>query len=189
MATLQELMSECFGEPVAGLNKGASAAKATTDEIDEVLNNLGISDSETVKVASESNEQNGGNMGLMDIYEQIMVGGDSAETSHQGYEGEASPSTQFGELVGEYFNVLAEPFFNKVAGDLEAEAGKGHQPMAGLGEAVKKYPHLEVNYDSKNGRPLEVSTGGSSPYSLKESALIKQILRRAAARQSGNVSE
>ena len=199
MATLQELMAECFGEPSAVLQKQASESKASVDEIDEVLANLGLEDSETVEAASETEKtnENGGTMGLQHIYEQIMeeqvgqekVAGETTEPVEQVSAEEATPTTAFGELVGEYFNVMAVPFFEKVAGDLEDEAGEGSEPLSGLGDAKEQMPHLPVNADMKNGRSMQATTGGASPYSLRDKALIKQILARAAARQSGNVAE
>lgn len=204
MATLQELMAECLGDTSEGQTKQASATKTSTDEIDEVLANLGLDDSETVKTASESTEntQNGGSMKLMDIYEQIMSEG--APAAEQNVEKTASEQTEesthssaFGELVGEYFNEMASPYFSKIAGDLEQEAGEGHSPMSGLhaesslGKTIGKEsdPHLSVNYKMENGKRLDVTTGGKSPYSLKEKALLKAILSRSEAVNVGKITE
>lgn len=200
MATLQELMAEVFGES-KDISKEASAAKTTSDEVNQVLANLGLDDSETVKTASESETEtnNGGSMGLMSIYEQIMSETTAEEQEKIASEQEAaaveetaeetSASGVFGELVGEYFNVLAEPFFDKVAGDLEAEAGAGHHPKGDLKDAKHEEPHLPVNHKPENGKALEVTTGGHSPYSLKEKALMKAILTRLQAGQVGNYKE
>ena len=201
MATLQELMAEVFGESSKEISKEASAAKTTSEEINEVLANLGLEDSETVKTAAESEKENnkGGSMGLMSIYEQIMNEVPAAEQEKIASEGEATSSsesteetnstTAFGELVGEYFNVMAEPFFDKIAGDLEAEAGAGNHPKGDLKDAKKEEPHLPVNHKPENGKALEVTTGGTSPYSLKEKALMKAILTRLQAGQVGNYKE
>ena len=197
MATLQELMAEVFGESSKEISKEASAAKTTSEEINQVLANLGLEDSETVKTAAESEKETnkGGSMKLMDIYEQIM--GESTESVEQEQEKVASeeasiqegPTTRFGELVGEYFNVMAGPYFSKVAGDLEAEAGAGHHPKGDLKDASKQEPHLPVNHKPENGKALDVTTGNSSPYSLKEKAMLKQILSRLAAGPVGNYKE
>lgn len=199
MATLQELMAEVFGESESQTTKEASATKTTSDEINQVLANLGLDDSESVKTASESEKEhtNGGSMGLMNIYEQIMSEGEelqekvASEETSEGEEqvSEVSSTAAFGELVGEYFNVMAEPFFDKIAGDLESEAGAGHHPKGDLKDAKHEEPHLPVNYQPENGAALHVTTGGTSPYSLKEKALMKAILTRVAAGQVGNYKE
>lgn len=203
MATLQELMAECFGESETDLLKQASAPKTSTDEIDQVLANLGLEDSEAVSAATESEtSNNGGSMGLMDIYEEIMSETPAATEEAQQkvaseYAAEENAATtQFGELVGQYFNFMAGPFFSKVAGDLEAEAGAGHHPMGDLdassqlGKSLGKQsdPHLPVNHKPENGKALPAAKG-DHPYSLKEIALIKQILSRLAAGHVGAYKE
>jgi hypothetical protein len=204
MATLEELMADVLGSQSVGQTKQASAAKPETSEIDQVLANLGLSSSETVKTASEQETQTtGGTMGLLDIYERIMsdAPAGAAETEKVANEGAAAAESTvtgaFGELVGEYFNVMAGPYFDKVAGDLESEAGEGHAPMgslsapSSLGKTIGKEgdPHLKVNREMSNGKKLDVTTGNKSPYSLKEKALLKAILRRSQAGEVGNIVE
>jgi hypothetical protein len=202
MATLRELMAEFdIGEEHT---KQASVTKTSKDEIDQVLENLGIGDAETVKTASENENKDGGSMGLQDIYEKIMgedvsaqekVASETPATEETSQEKVASSS--FGELTGEYFNVVAAPYFEKVAGDLEVEAGQGHAPMGDLDEksslgkslGQQADPHLKVNHAPKNGQRIDAATGGKSPYSLKEKALLKAILSRSAAGEVGNVVE
>lgn len=197
MATLAELMAEVMGEPAQTGHDKQASAKPTTDEIDQVLANLGLGDTESVKTASDQSDKTGGSMGLMEIYEKIM--GEEApvaqeEQTSEKTASEAAPaeqateeasdsSTAFGELVGEYFNVMAEPFFDKVAGDLESEAGAGEQPLAhaggsgSMGKAIapQKDPHLPVNHSASGGHDLKVMTGGKSPYSL---AVKQKLLKR-----------
>lgn len=195
MATLQELMAEVLGGDQSGQTKEAQATKSTTDEIDQVLENLGLDESESVKTASENeNTNDGGNMsGLMGIYEEIMGDETGAEkVADSGYEGDDSASTAFGELVGSYFNEMAGPFFDKVASDLEAEAGQGEQPMAhapvggsmGRTLGAQRDPHLPVNHSASSGAKLETMTGNSSPYSL---AVKQKLLKRMAG--NGPVGE
>jgi hypothetical protein len=209
MATLQELMAEVLGETSAkeGIDKQASATKPSTAEVDQVLENLGLQGSEAVvKTASaEGTKNNGGNMSLAEIYEQIMgvsapEGGQvktasdpaQANTSTEGSEA----STSFGELVGEYFNEVVEPYFEKVAADLETEAGRseetplqhattGGSMTAALGKPAES--RLQVNHSASGGAPLRVTTGGHSPYALREAALKKTILKRMAVAPVGNI--
>ena len=181
MATLQELMSECFGETPTGAVKEASAKTSTTREIDEVLSNLGLDNSESIKVASEASatetKETGGTMGLTDIYEQIMSGDVAMDkvASEATYENEAT--AELGELVGEYFNTMIDAYMSKVAEEA--------QPMEDLEDAEEEMPHLPVNQRPTLGKSIDTSTGGTSPYSLKEKALVKAILSRMQAGQVG----
>ena len=213
MATLQELMAEVLGDDQKGHTKQASATKPSTTEVDEVLANLGLQGSVAVKTASDNgaDRKNGGSMGsLAQIYEEVMGGtapasqetatttekvATDATTTETADAGDST--SQFGELVGEYFNSMVEPFFNKIAFDLEGAAGKGEQPLAhadtasSLGASLgkQKDPHLSVNHSASGGADLKVTTKGNSPYSLKEKALAKEILRRSSAAPVGNIGE
>ena len=197
MATLQELMAEVLDVAPAngGQEKTASATKPTSTEVDQVLDNLGLQGAEAVKTASASEEQkNGGNMSLADIYEQMMgvapaEAGQEKTASAQAAAGEASDeSTAFGELVGEYFNEIAAPYFDKVASDLETEAGKGEQPLAhvptggsmtaALGKPAD--PMLPKNHSASGGAAINAAAHNSTPYALKEQALKKAILKRTS---------
>jgi hypothetical protein len=205
MATLQELMAEVLGESTGGQEKTASAAKPSASEVDQALENLGLQGSEAVKTASEAqeNENNGGNMSLTAIYEQIMGGIDpeatqektaSAEGGAASAEG-SDESTAFGELVAEYFNEVQDAYFEKVASDLETEAGKGETPLqhvqtggsmtSALGKPSE--PRLEQNHSASSGSPIHAAVQNSTPYALKEQALKKTILKRMAAAPVGNI--
>lgn len=144
-------------------------------------------------------------MSLTAIYEQIMGGIDpeasqektaSAGTNGAAGEEGSDESTAFGELVGEYFNEVAEPYFDKVAADLETEAGRNeeqplqHAPVGGsMGSALGKQqdPHLQVNHSASGGAGLHAAVQNSTPYALKEQALKKTILKRMAVAPVGNI--
>jgi hypothetical protein len=206
MATLQELMAEVLGETNQGQEKTASASKvSSTAEVDQMLENLGLQGAESVKTASAAAEKkNGGNMSLSDIYEQIMGGiapeagqektaaaGDGATQTTEGDE----QSTAFGELVAEYFAEIAEPYYEKVASDLETEAGKGETPLqhvqtggsmtTALGKPAE--PRLEQNHSASSGAAIHAAVQNSTPYALREAALKKTILKRMAAAPVGNI--
>jgi hypothetical protein len=115
-------------------------------------------------------------------------------------EVEKTASTAFGEVVGTYFNVLCDNFvaevegLDKVAGDLEAEAGEGYAPQGGgerseLSKIIGKEgdPALKVNRDASSGAGLKVNPGNQTPYSLKAGAQIKQILKRKMKSEPGDV--
>ena len=73
MATLQEIVAECFPATPTGQEKTASAKKQTsTVEVDAMLQELGVSDTATVKTAAQKVEEtlNGGSMtgSLAEIY-------------------------------------------------------------------------------------------------------------------------
>lgn len=205
MATLQELMAEVLGETSTGQEKTASAAKPSTSEVDQVLENLGLQGSEAVvKTASAAGEasKNGGNMSLADIYEQIM-GSTAPEATQEKTASEAAApaegsteSTAFGELVGEYYNEIAEPYFDKVAADLETEAGRheetplqhatgGGSMTSALGKPAEA--RLQVNHSASGGAPIHAGVQNSTPYALREAALKKTILKRMAVAPVGNI--
>jgi hypothetical protein len=210
MATLQELIAQAglADAPPAGQTKTASEATkpAATSEVDRVLANLGLADAGTVKTASESTQSTGGSMGLKSVYEEIF-GQVEAPTEGQTKEAaaataeaaneETTATSGFGELVGEYFNAAVEPFFQKVSGELESEAGKGESPVAhqdgasSLGKTLGKEgdPHMPVNHSASSGAHLKVTTHNQSPYSLKEKALAKAILSRGQAVPGGEIKE
>jgi len=198
MATLAELMAEYIPGVVEGQTKSASVKSASTSEIDQVLEGLGLGNAENVKTASENVEQNetsnGGAMkvSLSDIYNQVMSqeaapaaeapAAPAAEIEKVAASTEEHPFTNFGELVGDYYNVMFESMVKESA-DLEDEAGKGESPVAHQGSngsmsAVIGKPadaHLPVNHSASSGAPLKVTTQGHSPYSL---AVKQKILKR-----------
>lgn len=95
-------------------------------------------------------------------------------------------STDFGAIVGHYFNEQLSPYAEKVAKDLEAEAGAGHKPLAGingdggLAAVIGKTgdPSLGQNHQATGGGKIDAMTGNLSPYSLKDKALAKAVLKR-----------
>jgi len=201
MATLNELMAE-VGLSVSGNGhtKEAQAPKSVNEEISKVLENLGLGgDAETIKTASEAtqNEENGGPMGLTSIYEGLFgeeaaaaVSTHQEKTASEHEEGDVSASDVFGQLAAAYFGVAKEEYVEKVAADLEAAAGAGHDPMASLGTGgqltgiigKEKSPRLPVN--AQQGESHDVTTGGTSPYNLAL-AQVKQILKRSIKTEPG----
>jgi len=201
MATLNELMADVGLGTVPQQTKQASATKSVNEEISKVLENLGLgTDGETIKTASEetNNEENGGPMGLQGIYENLF--GDVAPAAEavepqekiaSEVETEVSASEGFGELAAAYFGVAKEAFVEKIAGDLEAEAGAGHDPMGAMPSGgqltniigAPKQAKLPVN--APQGEAHHVTTGNQSPYSLKVLAQVKQILKRNMKHQDG----
>lgn len=155
--TIKELMAEAGLEDTAsaGQTKQASAS-APISEVDQVLADLGLSSTETVKTASEqTNGKEENTMSSMqDLYGHIF--GDDAPaaagetTKVASAEGTVEQSTEtapvegemekaadgrrtlFGELTASYFNEMVGPYaeeLEKSAGDLEAEAGKGETAL------------------------------------------------------------
>lgn len=202
MATLEEILAD------VGLSESPSqtktAAAPSTSEVNEVLEGLGLDGIEEaagqIKTASE--ERN--HMGLTDIYEDLFgeetvtEDGQTKVASEEVVEEEgeeASGSNALGELTGIYFNVMQEEFMDKIAGDLEAEAGAGHKPQSGvkdggqLSSIVGKEgdPAVAVNHPASSGAPLKVMTGNKSPYGPNARAAIKQILSRKMKSEAGEV--
>lgn len=200
MATLSELMAEFLpGASQEGHSKEAAAKPASTAEIDRVLEDLGLAGAESVKTASENvseTKTNGGSMNLMDIYNEVVgteqtpaaevVNEEGTEKVASEQVDENHPITQFGGLVGDYFNVMFESM-TKEAGDLEAEAGKGESPVAhqdggGSMSSVIGKPadaNMPVNHSASSGAPLHVTTKNTSPYSLN--VVQQKLLKRLGA--------
>lgn len=200
MATLAELMAEFLPGAQTEQTKEAAAKPASTAEIDRVLEDLGLASAESVKTASENvseTKTNGGSMNLMDIYNEVVgqeqtpaaevvtEEGTEKVASEQGMD-ENHPITQFGGLVGDYFNVMFESMA-KEAGDLEAEAGKGESPVAhqeggGSMSHVLGKPadaHMPANHSASSGAPLHVTTKNTSPYALN--VVQQKLLKRLGA--------
>ncbi len=208
MATLNELLNEFGLAEAPAQTKTASQAKPTNEQVNKVLEDLGFAGDDESTAALESmtkaaNDKGDSTMSTSFLSDYEAIFGDheapaaasvedgvSKEASEAG-EGEGSESNSFGELVGTYFNAMKEGFIEKTAGDLEAEAGAGHNPepehttgslTATIGQ--KGNPRLPVN--RKAGEPLHVMTGNTSPYSLK-GALAKQVLKRVGTSAPGDV--
>jgi hypothetical protein len=209
--TLKELLSETGLETAPVTEKTASSNLSSTDEVDEVLRSLGVGSTATVKTASENTKSNGGSMKSMsDIYEEIC-GAAPAETEKTAAEVEAEATaaaaateiteensdSDFGSMVGAYFNESLSPYVEKIAKDLEAEAGAGHKPLAGIhGDGslspvlgATGDPQLAKNHQATGGGKINAMTGNTSPYSLKDAALAKQILKREKVVPGGAFSE
>lgn len=211
MATLEEILAQVGLSDVApSQTKTAAAANPSSKEVNKVLEDLGLSGVEDLSAAgvtkTASEERN--HMGLTEVYESLFgeaapaateegqekVAAAEGEATTEGTE-EVVPSTSLGELVGVYFNVLEDAYVEKVAGDLEMEAGAGHkpfahQPAAGeLSRIVGKEgdPMLPKNHDASSGAGLKVTTGGNTPYSLKAKAQIKAILKRTMKSEAGDI--
>ena len=131
MPTLEELMAEVLDSP--SQTKEASVTKsASTEEIDRVLEGLGLSGGDAVKTASETLNDNGGNMkgSLTELLYGELLGEtqETTETNNETVEkvaneesteeSEISGLEAFGEAAGHYFNAAADIYFDKVAGDL-----------------------------------------------------------------------
>jgi hypothetical protein len=200
MASIKELLAECnLSDPqTSGQEKVATAAKPSTDEIDRVLENLGLKEDGQEKTASATETDGGNDMSLANIYNQLFDTQEvetavetekvASEVETNEESSEVSATTAFGELTGEYFNIIAAPFFSKVAGELEMEAGKGEKPLAHQPKAEGD-AHLPVNHKASGGEGLKAMTHGESPYSLKEKALAKAILKRMMAAPVGAIKE
>jgi hypothetical protein len=211
--SLQELLAQCDIEDTQGsatATKTASAPTANKQEIDRVIGEMGLGDAASVKTAAENKQENtGGSMGLREYLDNLSgegqapaattdkVAADGGTTATEGQDdGTNGVSEAFGERLGHYFNVCAEEYCEKVAGDLQSEAGKGEQPLAHLQpsgsmtSAIGKPadPALPVNHSASDGEKVHASTGNQSPYgSLKETALKKAILKRTQAAPVGNI--
>lgn len=199
MPTLDELMADVLGEPSQEQTKTASAKPATTQEIDQVLETLGLGDSGAVKTASSTLNDNGGNMSLTDLlYKDIMGEGEApapAATPAEKTASEAAPAQSeetdgaFGEAAGHYFNAAYETYLDKVAGNLESEAGHNTgSPMANLpaGSAVgkslglgKETGHMPVNHkDALKHEAVAATTGNKGSYDNALKSLDGAILSR-----------
>jgi len=213
MATLEEILAE-VGLGESSQTKTASAAAPSTKEVNEVLENLGLNEKVVeaegvTKTASDERTS----MGLTDLYENIFgsngetaaaapaaeAGAEktAAATAEAAPAGEVSdePSTNLGELTGIYFNVMHDACIEKIAGDLEMEAGSGYKPQEHAGSTGELSrivgqegdPAVPNNYDASSGAGLKANPGNQTPYSLKAQAQIKAILKRRTKMEPGDV--
>lgn len=203
MATLEELLKEYDLVGNEGQTKTASAKPTATAEIDQVLETLGLTGSaDTIEKVANSNENKGEHMSLTGIYEEIFgesapVAGQEKVAASAEAEEVNEASQLFGELTAHYFESAHGAFIEKMAADLVSEAGAGEQPMAHLdndsplGKTMGKAkdPSMPVNHSASSGKGMQVATGGTSPYSLKEMALKKQILKGMAAAPVGDIKD
>lgn len=216
MATIEEILAQVgLSDAPLSQTKTAAVGSPSSKEVNKVLEDLGLSGVEDIdnagvtKTASE--ERN--HMGLTDIYENIFGEAAPVETEvvepaaqekvaaaaatvETEVEAEATEQTSaMGELTGVYFNVLEDAFVEKIAGDLEMEAGAGHKPQGGvkggseLSRIVGKEgdPAVAVNHNPSSGAGLKVNPGNQTPYSLKAKAQIKAILKRNMKSEAGDI--
>jgi len=205
MATLEELLRSYDLVDGPAQTKTASANLPASAEVDQVLESLGLGGStEVIEKVANANTNKGDNiMSLTGIYEEIF--GDVAPVAGQEKTASAGENTEetneatqlFGELSAHYFGAAQAEFLDKIAGSVETEAGPGEQPMAHLGNTSSlgrsmgtiKDPAMPVNHSASGGEGMHTATGGTSPYSLKEMALKKQILKNMAAAPVGDIKD
>jgi hypothetical protein len=206
MATLEELLGQ-YGLSEGTQTKVAAEQKTANDEVEQVLESLGLSGAEesVEKVASENiTENKGERMSLTDIYGQLFgettLVAEETQTTEKVASEEGNEATDlFGQLTAYYFGVPQGAFIDKVAGSVESE-GQGQdeeQPMkhldnkSQLGNSIGKAtdPHMPLNHSASGGAKLQVTTGNTSPYSLKEKALQKEILKRMKAQPVGEYKD
>lgn len=206
MATLEELLQDYGIAEGTAQTKVASAQPVKNDEVQKVLEGLGLdgADEGVEKVASETDNK-GDRMSLTGIYEELFgeqpaaAAEQPAATTEKTASEEVNEATQlFGELTAHYFGVAQGQFLDKVAASLESEANgqDDEQPMQHLdnksqmGSTLGKPadPHLPLNHSASGGKP---STGIGEPetYSLKDKAMVKQILKRLSVGIVGNTRD
>jgi len=199
MATLSDLLAECgLGEAKTTEQTKQASATSSTQEVDQVLENLGLGTTASVKTASE-NVNRGGSMAkgsLAEIYEQIMGDVPSATDENEGTTKVAASTedetgtesdeerTAFGEMVGHYFNAQLAPYVEKIAFDANAPGNdevplKHINPSGGLTNVVGKPAEaaLPMNHSGSSGEKIHATTKNTSPYSL---AVKQKILKRMA---------
>lgn len=213
MSSLQDILAD-FGLADAVQTKTASAGVPAANEVEAMLKQMGLegADLGVTKVASESNGNKGEPMSLQDIYGQLFdtaapaaaatVEKTAAEQGATAVEEVVANegSMLFGELTAHYLNQGMAGYLDeieKTAGSVVAEAGPGELPLAHaatggqltaiIGSA--KDPHQPMNHSASGGAPLKVTTGGTTPYSLKESVLKKAILKKMVAAPVGDIKD
>jgi hypothetical protein len=205
MPTLEELMAEVMGTPSQEQTKVASAKSASTEEIDRVLEGLGLSDVEAVKTASETLNDNGGNMSgsLTELLYGELLGETKEETAPApeattekvaSAEGEVEAVTGlevFGEATGHYFNAAMDSYVEKVAGDLMAESHGMMDPNPPHASAIAKSlgangsPNVHSNLQKGD---LKVSMKNHGSYDNALKSLNGAVLKRISnVGQIGNV--
>jgi hypothetical protein len=216
MATIEEILSQVgLGDKPSQTKTASAAATPSSKEVNKVLEDLGLGGVEEISSAgvtkTASEERN--HMGFTEAYEALFGEEAVAAPAEDGQnkiaaaapaagepaaapaEGEDNPITDLGELTGIYFNVAEEAYLDKVAGDLEHEAGSGHSTLGGnkgggeLTRIIGKEgdPSVAVNHDPTSGAGLKVNPGNQTPYSLKARAQIKAILKRTMKSEPGDI--
>lgn len=217
MATIDEILSSVgLGDKPSQTKTASAGSTPSSKEVNKVLEDLGLSGAEDISNAgvtkTASEERN--HMGLTELYDQVFGEAAPAAPADDGQnktasaaaaaegdpaveptQGDSNPITDLGELTGIYFNVAEEAYLDKVAGDLEHEAGSGHSPLGGnkgggeLTRIIGKEgdPSVAVNHDPVSGAGLKVNPGNQTPYSLKARAQIKAILKRTMKSEPGDI--
>lgn len=206
MATLAELLEDYgLGTSEEGQTKTASKQAPNSAEVEQVLESLNLSGSEEVieKIAN-TNENKGDRMSLTGIYEELFgdtapVAGQEKTASEENGAEEVNEATElFGELAAHYFGAAQGEFLDKIAGSVESHLDQDEeQPLehlgneSSLGKTMGKVqdPHMAVNHSASGGAAMKATTGNTSPYSLKEMALKKQILKGMAAAPVGDIKD
>lgn len=197
MATLQELMAECgLGDAPKGQTKTANE-KPSSEEVNKVLADLGLDESAlaaadgVTKVAGD--ERN--DMSLTEIYGK-MFGEDQGQpeettvtktaSSEEDNTNQDADDSVFASLAGAYFSEMVDSTMDKLAADLEAEAGAGHNPLpehtGGQLTTVigkPKDPHLPVNHKGNADAKLETNNA-KTPYTF---AAVQAYLKRLGGSQ------
>lgn len=200
--TLDQLLAECGLAPSSSKGQEKVASAPVKDEVDQVLESLGLNSSATeeesvTKVANDKS-QNGGHMGLQNIYDQ-MFGEETVEKTASennsentaSEEGESRESV-FGQAVAHYFNAGASQYIEKIAADVgEEEQPLAHASTGGQLTGIigtPKDPQLPVNHSASGGHELKTMTGNTSPYTLAAAGpTIKAILKRKMKAEAGDV--
>ena len=204
MATLEELLNSYgLDSDSEGQTKTAAAKAPQSAEVASVLESLNLSGStEGIEKVANTNETKGVHMSLTGIYEELF--GDSAPEAQEKVASDANSeevneaSQLFGELTAHYFSAAQGGFVEKIAGSVESHLGQDEEePLKHLGNESQlgktmgkvQDPHMPVNYSASGGAHLQTATGNTSPYSLKEMALKKQILKGMAAAPVGDIKD
>ena len=205
MATLAELLQDYgLDSGSEGQTKTASTAAPQNAEVEQVLESLNLAGTtEGIEKVANTNENKGVHMSLTGIYEELFgdtapVAGQEKVASEVESEEVNEASQLFGELTAHYFAAAQGGFFDKIAGSVESHLDQDEEePLAhlgnegALGKSIGKLedPHMPVNHSASSGAALQVATGNASPYSLKELALKKQILKGMAAAPVGDIKD
>lgn len=204
MATLAELLKEYNLDGDSEAQTKTASPVATSNEVNQVLEALNLAGTnESMDKIANSNEQKGDRMSLTGIYEELF--GDTApvagqeKTASEVNAEEVNEATElFGELTAHYFEAAQSSFMDKLAASVESHLDQDEEaPLAGmdnesqLGKTMGKIkePHMAVNHAASKGHHMVAATGNTSPYSLKEMALKKQILKGMAAAPVGDIKD
>lgn len=202
MGTLEQLLAQ-YGLNDNQVKVASEQTSTTNDEVEQVLESLGLDGaSEGVEKVANTNDTKGDRMSLTGIYEEYF-GGASAMQKEAHAENISSQEVNegshlIGELSAHYYEVARANFIDKIAGSVEDEADQDEeQPMKNMGNTSSlgatlgkaQDPHMPVNHSASGGEAMKTMTGNSSPYSLKELALKKAILKRLMAQSVGEIKD